>query len=422
MNIKLPQRAWYQDDEVEISFPASWEVQVLRMRGHDAPAVTGAQIAKSLQNPIGTKPLRELARGKKEVAIAFDDLSRPTRSALIVPYVLEELKAADIPDGNIRFISALGAHSAMDGAGYRKKLGAEVLDRFAVYNHNCYDNCTYVGKTSRGTPISINSEFMSCDLRLGIGSILPHPRMGFGGGGKIVLPGLAHMDTILANHSLPRGSTAYMGNIAGNQIAEDIAEAAKLAGLDFKVDVLINHRLETTALFAGDPLLVHQEGVKLAKGHYATEAVTGADIVVVNTYAKANECVIAMAVASPLLEGQGGDLVLITNTPEGQVIHYLMGYFGKHHSGSRFPVIMKSFPPGVKRMTILAPYVDRAGERWFGTPGSITWKKTWDEVRGMLEETYDKRAKVAVIPDGTMQYFPALRSFQTKNEPQRCCS
>ncbi|MFH1003110.1 MAG: lactate racemase domain-containing protein, partial [Chloroflexota bacterium] len=351
----------------------------------------------------------------------FDDLSRPTRSAPLIPYLLAELAAAGIPDDRVRFIAALGAHSAMDGTGYRKKLGAAVLDRFAVYNHNCYANCTPVGTTSRGTPLYLNSEFMACDLKIGLGAILPHPRMGFGGGGKIVLPGLAHIDAIMANHSLPRGDHAFMGNIEGNPFSEDIAEATRMAGLDFKVDVVVNGRLETTALFAGDPVLAHREGVKLARSHYATEPVAGADIVIANTYAKANECIIALAVAAPLLAEKAGDLVLITNTPEGQVIHYLMGYFGKLNSGSRYPVSAGSLPPGVRRLTMLAPYADRAGERWFGPPGSINWRQSWPEVRAMLEATYGRRARVAVLPDSTMQYFPKLRALQTRNEPRHCC-
>ncbi|GAF92096.1 unnamed protein product, partial [marine sediment metagenome] len=79
-----------------------------------------------------------------------DDLSRSTPSAVMIPYVLEELAAAGIPDDSIRFIAAIGAHGSMNGIDFRKKLGDDVMGRFLVYNHNPYENCTPLGPSSRG--------------------------------------------------------------------------------------------------------------------------------------------------------------------------------------------------------------------------------------------------------------------------------
>ncbi|MEE8471127.1 MAG: lactate racemase domain-containing protein, partial [Dehalococcoidia bacterium] len=186
--VRLPQLAWYDDDHVELRFPSTWEIDVCYMKGHRRPPVTESKIRAAFSNPIGTAPIRELARGKKEVVILFDDMSRPTRAAEIVPHVLDELKAAGISDDHIRFIAALGAHGALTRLDFAKKLGEAALSRFPVYNHNPYENCTFIGNTSNGTPVSVNSEVMSCDLKIGIGCILPHPLTGFGGGSKIVLP------------------------------------------------------------------------------------------------------------------------------------------------------------------------------------------------------------------------------------------
>ena len=183
--VRLPQLAWYGDTEIKIDFPSSWDVTVCRMHGHDTPPLNEDNIRKAFHNPIGSKPIKELAKGKNEVVILFDDMSRATPSATLIPYVLEELAAAGIPDDNIRFIAAIGAHGAMNGIDFRKKLGDEVMGRFLVYNHNPYENCTPLGLTSQGTPLSINSEVMSCDLKIGIGSIVPHPYSGFGGGSNL---------------------------------------------------------------------------------------------------------------------------------------------------------------------------------------------------------------------------------------------
>ncbi len=111
--------------------------------------------------------------------------------AEIVPYVLEELAAAGVDDENIQFICALGTHGAHTAIEFGMKLGKDVIARYNVYNHNPYENCVSLGKTSRGTPLSINTEFMQADLRIAIGSIIPHPTAGYGGGGKIILPGIS---------------------------------------------------------------------------------------------------------------------------------------------------------------------------------------------------------------------------------------
>jgi len=401
----VPILAWYGDKELELEFPESWDVTMCQMKGHDAPPLSDSEIRKAFANPIGTKTIKELARGKKEVAILFDDMSRATPTAVLIPYVLEELAAAGIPDDNIRFIAAIGAHGSMNGIDFRKKLGEEVMGRFLVYNHNPYENCTPLGVTRLGTPVSINSEFMFCDLKIGIGSIVPHP-FGVGGGGKIILPGIASIVTIDINHSrLVPSPTVGIGKYEGNILKQDIDETARMAGLDVKVDAILNLKREVTALFVGDFVKEFEEGLKLARKHYATDMVTDVDIVVANCYFKANEMVLAPAVASPLLTRKGGDMVLIADTPEGQINHYWTRSFGKRFGGRGW-VPKTGLPRNTKRLTIMTPYPDRVGGDWVAPYNLINWARTWTEVIQELNSRYGNKAKVAVIPDATIQYFP----------------
>lgn len=404
--VQLPQMAWYGDTELEIDFPESWDVTVCRMHGQEASPLGEDGIRKAFANPIGTRTIKELARGKREVAILFDDMTRATPTAVIIPYVLEELAAAGIPDDNIRFIAAIGAHGSMNGIDFRKKLTDEVMDRFLVYNHNTYENCTPLGISTQGIHISINSEVMACDLKIGIGSIVPHPFTGFGGGSKIILPGVASMDTIDTNHSrLGLSPTIGIGKYEGNVVKEDMDEAARMAGLDVKIDAILNLKREVTALFVGDFIAEHAEGVKLAREHYATDMVMDADIVVANCYSKANEMVLAPGIASALLSQKGGDMVIIVVTPEGQINHYWIRSFGKTFGGRAWSP-RKGLPPNTKRLTVMAPYSDRVGGDWMAPYDLINWAKTWPEVVEELKGRYGDRAKVAVIPDATIQYFP----------------
>lgn len=411
--VKVPQLAWYGDTELDLKLPSRWDVTVCRMRGHSRPPLTKSQIEDAFRHPIGSPSLRELARGKNEVVIIFDDLTRPTPVADLVPNILAELEAAGIPDTHIRFIAALGAHRGLMRIDFAKKLGEAVLDRFPVYNHNPYENCTFIGETSRGTSVSINSEVMNCDLKIGVGSIVPHAAASFGGGGKIILPGVASMETIAANHALAArarergrsGSMTYGLGFEENELQLDIAEAAQMAGLDVKIDAIINDRREITALFIGEPLATHLEGVKLAKEAYATEPAADMDIVIANAYAKATEPFHASPLGARMLTEAGGDLVIIVNTPEGFISHYLGGSWGRS-IGGRYWQRRSRLLSHIKRLILVTEYPDIAQSDRIAPLDSITWARTWPEAIEHLAEDYPGEAKVAVIPDATIQYIP----------------
>jgi len=380
------------------------------MEGHGVPKISPDDIRSALKTPTGSPPLTELAKGKNEVAIIFDDISRPTRAAEIVPHILDELHAAGIPDRAIRFVCATGCHGAHTYLDFQKKLGPKVMDNFPVYNHNVYENCTYVGETSLGTKLSVNSEVMGCDLKIAIGSVVPHPQTGFGGGGKIVLPGIASIDSIEAFHRLEfkareegKWGTVGPGNYADNPMVSDFTEAARLAGLDFKIDTLISGKGEPCAVFAGTPEAVYYQAVRLAVKHYATRSIPDADIVVVNTYAKGNEAIVGLLIGVPMLMTKGGDLVLIMDCPAGQVVHYLLGSFGTRVKGRLFSAVSYKLP-WLKRVIVLCPQFERSTKDWLAIPDAV-WVKTWEEVIDILRGDFPEKVKVAVVPDGTIQYL-----------------
>jgi len=402
----LPILAWYGDTELEVDFPASWDVTVCNIKGEGTPPLDDAGFRKAFANPIGTKTIREMAKGKKEIVILFDDMSRGTPSADIVPYVLEELAAAGIKDGQVRFVAAIGAHGSMTAIDFTKKLGSDVMARFPVYNHNPYENCTSVGPSPQGIPMQFNAEVMMCDLKIGIGAIVPHPMSGFGGGSKIILPGIASITTIDLNHTrLGPSETTGIGKYEGNILKRDMNDAARMAGLDVKVDCIFNLKRQVTHLFVGDVVDEHVAGVKVAKDFYASDMVDDCDIVVANCFAKANEMVLAPNVATPLLKKSGGDLVIVVVTPEGQINHYWSRSYGKNLGGRNFSP-KTELPVNTKRLTVMQPYPDYVGGDWVAPYDQINFTRSWPETIESLKATYGDKAKVAVILDATVQYFP----------------
>lgn len=409
-NIILPQLAWFGVKELELTLPESWQVEVCNMAGYNRPHLAPARIKDAVDNPIGMPPLREYARGKKEVVIIFDDMARVTRVAGIVPHVLEELAAAGIKDNQVRFIAACGCHAAMNRADFVKKLGEDILARFPVYNHAPYGKCIYAGTTSSGTKIRINAEVMKCDLKIGIGSIVPHIMAGFGGGSKIVLPGVAAYGTIVAMHT-SRASTRQaefkdtvtgMGALENNPRRRDIDEAADIVGLDMKIDAVVNMWGETVAIFAGAPNPTFAVALNEARTHYLTPTVKGKDIVIANTFAKANEAVSGLLIAFPAVSQRGGDVVLIANAPEGQITHYLMGPFG-NEIGGYLQLQMKP-PPNVNRLIVFSEYPELSSQRYLEATDRVYMMHDWNRVLKLLKDSHRPEAKVAVYPNSDIQY------------------
>jgi hypothetical protein len=360
------------------------------------------QIKAAIGKPIDIPPIRELAKGKNEVVIIFDDMSRVTRAAQIVPSVLEELAEAGIPDNRIRFIVALGAHGALDRLDFVKKLGEETLGRFPVYNHNAFGNCTYAGKTSTyGTEVYVNEEVMKCDLKIAIGSVVPHPMSGFGGGGKIILPGVVSFKTIKQNHQSfyktvleNLDKPVYgMGVFDDNPMRVDIEEAAVLAGLDVVINCIVN----TGALAP-----TYAAAIKEAKTHYRTPRLEGKNIVIANSFSKPNEAFLGLNIAYRAVSREGGDVVLIANAPEGQVTHYLLGTFGLTEGGPlRQPPRM---PQYLGRLIIYTEYPDVAGRGWVPQADNVLFLHKWDDVLQTLQESHGADTKVAVYPNADIQY------------------
>ena len=406
MKLDLPELIWYGNTTTVIDFPDSWDVTFSNMRGAKRPPLTPARIEDAIKRPIGSPPLSEIARGKKSAVIVFDDITRPTRTWEIAPVVIRELVSGGIKEDNITFVCALGNHGAHTNHEFRKKLGDDILEKFRVYNHNPFENCDYVGTTSKGTKVMVNREVMQADVKVGIGCVTAHPQTGFSGGGKIILPGVAHYDSSAHYHIDVYGqdpASCGLGNYDNNIMRLNIEEAARMAGLDFKIDVIVNDRGATTAVFAGDFVEAYKESVILAKDVYAAEPrPRGNNLVVCNAFAKANEMAIAILCGGMALENFSGTVVILANAPEGQVVHYLVQSFGRSYGGRQYPVGI--VPPSLD-VIILTPHPDRTFGDWVRNPEAITWTKSWGQTMGLLKEKFRDGAKVGVLHDATMMYF-----------------
>jgi nickel-dependent lactate racemase len=161
----------------------------------------------------------------------------------------------------------LGLHTSLSKEDLVKKLGKGIVSGYCVLNHDIADTVN-IGVTSRGTPVEVNRRVLEADFRISTGFIEPHFFAGFSGGSKSIAPGVSSRMAIYHNHSYEMldHPLSRAGILKGNPVHEDIVEQAKMAGLNFIVNVLLNESHQITHVVAGDPVKAHEKGCQIERG------------------------------------------------------------------------------------------------------------------------------------------------------------
>ncbi len=280
-DVELRTKAWFGDEPLAISFPPAWKI--VEVGPHDAPALSSTAMREKLNQPIGSPPLREIAKGKSTCVIIVDDLTRPTPAADLLPLLIEELTVAGISEREITILLAGGTHPPASVEDMAKKVGAHLSPAIRVTAHDSRGDLVDLGKSPGGLPLQVSRAVMECDLKIGVGCIYPHPIAGFSGGAKIVLPAICGVDTTRMMHDYLRGSRERGGSIH-TELRRDMVAVARKVGLDFIANVTLNHRREISGLFAGDVVTAHEEGVRAAQRQYAVPVIPQVDVVVADMY------------------------------------------------------------------------------------------------------------------------------------------
>ncbi|TET19927.1 nickel-dependent lactate racemase [Candidatus Bathyarchaeota archaeon] len=280
------------------------------------------EVERALRKPIGTKQLSEIAKPGDKVAIVVDDSTRVTPSYLMVPPLLDELNKAGVKDGDVTVIFGCGTHRAVKPDEMKKLVGEETLKRVRAVNHDCnVKDQVFLGKTSFGTKVYVNKVFADADVKILVGDVDLHYYAGYGGGRKSVLPAVSSAETIQHNHAMLLHPKSRTGVLDGNPVHEDMVEAAKLANVDFILNIVTNSKLELVQAFAGDLELAFYEGVKLVDEMYKVPIDRRADIVVVSPGGHPLDINLYQAYkgVDNALEAvkRGGVIVLVAECPEG---------------------------------------------------------------------------------------------------------
>ncbi|MDR2707328.1 MAG: nickel-dependent lactate racemase [Nitrososphaerota archaeon] len=282
-----------------------------------------AEIDRALKEPIGTRQLTELVKPEGKVAIAIDDaLCNDVYNDMILS-VLAELNATGIKDENVTLIFSYDNNGVVKSEDAALFLDEEVLNRVNIVKHDVRaGDLVYAGTTkSYGNKVFLNRVFAEADVKILLGEVYLHYYAGYEGGRKTVLTKVSGEETIQHNSVMMLNSNAKAGILNGNPIHEDMTEVARLAKVDFIVNVVRNSKGEVVQAFAGDLEAAFLEAVKLVDEIYKVKVDRRADIVVVSAGGNPLDATLDRAyraVDNALdVVKRGGVIILVAECPEG---------------------------------------------------------------------------------------------------------
>ncbi len=276
-----------QNKKEYFTLPKGWEPLyfVETEDGTMIPSIE--QMARdALSKPEGPLPFQVLLSRAKSIAIIVDDATRPTPVAQILETLLAYIAENGFSRDKITIVVAIGTHETMAKEALETRLGAGVLSRYKVVQHNAWQSdLVPIQIPDDGRVVKINPAVAQADLKVGISSILPHPMAGYGGGPKIVMPGICNYEFIRDHHMKHVGHHRSIAGVTkGNPFHEDCMRVAQAVKLDFSLNCVYDQKGQIIRIIGGSLESAFGEAANLCLqglGHKFEEKV---DVTITSTY------------------------------------------------------------------------------------------------------------------------------------------
>lgn len=328
-----------------VSFTPDTEVAWTVLPQHEPGdfAVPGIElIDKAVADLVMQLRDQDVASGSRFLLVVPDHTRRCRLAEILgalLPALVKHLNPA------IKIIVANGSHVLQPEAIVRDLVGESVYDHFPVIQHDAKDDAQLIelGVTSFGTPVRLNKLVIESDWIITIGGILYHYFAGFGGGPKMLLPGIAGLETIRSNHQRtldPRTGMYHqdceVGNITTNPVFIDLAQVVEFVPRVLSLQVVLSPRGEIVEAEAGPLLAVHKRLCERVRQLYGVPVQKKADVVVVsaggypadvNLIQSHKSIHHAFQILKP-----GGILIALAECREGIGSSYFMRYFNGANS------------------------------------------------------------------------------------------
>jgi len=315
----------HEGKKVSFRLPAGWQVlrnAVIKVEKTEKPLEQ--LVREAIASPLGTPPLADLVKGKGSVAIIVDDLTRPTPRKALLACLLDFLHDLGIGNDQVDVLIGVGTHRPLSRAEIEDTFGGKLCREVRFTNHDCRaSDLVSVGTLKFGGELLLNPIAVKADVRIAIGSLLPHLHNGFGGGAKLVLPGIAGWDTIRRHHvALTIAHGVTLGNLKGNPFHDDITEAGRLGKLDFIINVVYDADEDVKAIVAGDFEKAFAFGARLCEKELGVRFDRAADVTIASAFPYTEGPQVMKPLCPATMVTKKGGVVII---------------FAPHIRGGRFP-------------------------------------------------------------------------------------
>jgi nickel-dependent lactate racemase len=307
---------YYGEEKYPFEIPSGWTVLQNAVSEEAEISLTIPEmVEKALAAPIASPRLSEIVHEDLRVAVIVDDWARSTPVSQILPTLLEELQSGGAKSENIDIVVALGTHRTMPQEALAERLGEAVFRQYRVSQHDCQaEDLVPVGCLSTGGEVKINPVVAQADVKIGVGSIVPHPMNGFGGGAKIIMPGVANYEAVKEHHlHFTPQPGCYIGNLETNPFYQEVCRVAERAQLTFIANCVYNSLDEVVDVVAGHFRRAHLVGIERSKGNYALRLDELADVTITSAYpyVEAAQTIKPVIPASLLTTKPGGSVIIV---------------------------------------------------------------------------------------------------------------
>ncbi|MBW1721560.1 MAG: nickel-dependent lactate racemase [Deltaproteobacteria bacterium] len=309
------------EGKVPFQLPEEWRVlknAVLK----SVPAEKGVyELTKeALDNPVGTPRIEEMIGPGDKVAIILDDATRPTPRREMLECLLERLEGCGVGPDRIDLVFALGTHRPLTEREVEGLLGTELKRKLRYHQHDCKSQeLVSIGTLRAAGEVKIHPVVAGADFRIALGSILPHPMNGFGGGAKIILPGVANEKAIQDHHTALLVSKGLaFGRLEGNPFRDEINEAGRLSRLDFILNAVYNASEQVKGIVAGDLDKAHAHGAEWTLKECSATFDEPADVSIVSAFPHLEGPQVTKPLGpATMITREGGTVILYSSAIHG---------------------------------------------------------------------------------------------------------
>ncbi|MBM3706313.1 MAG: DUF2088 domain-containing protein, partial [Actinobacteria bacterium] len=223
----------YGNEKLKVKIPDDNLLDVIASKPVKPLPDPSRSVIESLKAPIGCAPLSEKIKDRKNICIVISDVTRAVPTELILESLLAELEGYGIKKDAVTILVATGLHRPNIGKELEGLVGRRIAANYRIINHDAHrrEDCDFIGKTKKGTPVILNRNFLAADFKILTGLIEPHFMAGFSGGRKAICPGISFMDMFRHFHgpAILESPGSAFGVLEGNPFHEESTEIAKKA-------------------------------------------------------------------------------------------------------------------------------------------------------------------------------------------------